>query len=214
MRETFQEKKDRIKKIMTRLKKTYGPIEMPLRHSNPLQLLVAVILSAQCTDKRVNLVTPALFKKYRKAEDYANAKPQVLEREIYPTGFFKAKARNIMNCCRRLAEEHQGKVPTQLEALIKLPGVGRKTANAVLGAAFGIPGICVDTHMIRLNRRLELTKNTDPVKIEFDLMPLVPRKDWTLYSSLIIHHGRTRCYARKPDCPNCAVKELCPSRED
>ena len=206
--------KQRAKKILAQLKKAYGPVKVALHHSNPLELLTAVILSAQCTDKRVNGVTPALFKKYRRAEDFANAKPKILEQEIRTTGFFRNKAKNLIACGRALTEKHRGKVPNKMEDLVKLPGVGRKTANAVLGGAFGIPGICVDTHMIRVNNRLGLTKNTDPVKIEFDLMPLVPQKEWTVYSNLIIHHGRVRCYARKPDCPNCAVKELCPSRED
>ena len=209
-----EEKKVRAKRILARLEKAYGPGECALNHSNPLELLVAVILSAQCTDKRVNLVTPALFKKYRKAEDYAKAEPKTFEGEIRSTGFYKNKAKNIIACAKEITTKHGGKVPNQMEELVELPGVGRKTANAVLGNAFGIPGLCVDTHMIRINQKLGLTKNSDPVKIEFDLMPLVPQKEWTNYSHLIIHHGRVRCFARKPDCANCVINDLCPSRED
>lgn len=214
MKETLEQKKSRVKKITARIRKAYGPGKCALSHSNPLELLVAVILSAQCTDKRVNLVTPTLFKKYRTAEDYATAGPKTFEEEIRSTGFYRNKARNIIACAKELVVGHGGKVPKSMEELVKLPGVGRKTANAVLGNAFGVPGLCVDTHMIRINRRLGLTKNTDPGKIEFDLMPLVPQKEWTDYSHLIIHHGRVRCYARRPDCAHCAVNDLCPSRED
>ncbi len=205
---------DRVKKIMARLEKAYGPVECALHFSNPLQLLVAVILSAQCTDKRVNLVTPALFKKYKEAKDYAKADPKKFEEEIRSAGFYKNKAKSILSCTQTLVKEYKGKVPRTLEELVELPGVGRKTANAILGNAFGVPGICVDTHMVRVNQRLGLTKNTDPVKIEFDLMPIVPEKEWTNYSQLIIHHGRVRCFARKPDCANCVINDLCPSRED
>jgi endonuclease-3 len=161
----------------------------------------------------VNLVTPALFKKYLKPEDYAKADPKTLEEEIRTTGFYKNKAKNIIAASKEIVSKHNGKVPDTLEELVELPGVGRKTANAVLGNAYAVPGICVDTHMIRLNRRLGLTKNTDPVKIEFDLMEIVPKKEWTDYSHLIIHHGRVRCFARKPDCARCVINGLCPSRE-
>lgn len=214
MKESTEQKKSNVKKIISRLRKAYGPVGCALHHSNPLELLVAVILSAQCTDKRVNLVTPAIFKKYRSAEDYAKARPEEFEEEIYSTGFYKNKARNILACAKAIVAGHYGKVPQTMEELVKLPGVGRKTANAVLGNAFGVPGICVDTHMIRINRKLGLTKNSEPVKIEFDLMPLVPKKEWTDYSHLIIHHGRVRCVARKPDCAHCSINDLCPSRED
>lgn len=213
MRESLPVKRKRARKIISRLSKAYGPLECALNFKNPLQLLVAVILSAQCTDKRVNLVTPPLFKKYQSAKDYASAHPGVLGNEIRSTGFFRNKAKNIRECARELVERHGGKVPKTMKELVNLPGVGRKTANAILGNAYGIPGICVDTHMIRVNRRLGLTENTDPVKIEFDLMPLVPEKEWTEYSHLIIHHGRVRCFARKPDCPHCMVRDLCPSRD-
>lgn len=214
MKETLEQKKSRVKKIFTRLKKAYGPGKCALHFSNPLELLVAVILSAQCTDKRVNLVTPAVFKKYRSARDFAGADLKTFQEEIRSTGFYKNKAKNILACAKTIMEEHGGKVPPTMEELVKLPGVGRKTANAVLGNVFGIPGLCVDTHMIRINHKLGLTKNTDPVKIEFDLMPLVPQKEWTEYSHQIIHHGRVRCFARKPDCSHCVINDLCPSRED
>ncbi len=214
MKETLEEKKSRAKKILARLHKAYGPGRCALQHSSPLELLVAVILSAQCTDKRVNLVTPTLFKKYKTASDYAHADPKTFQGEIRSTGFYNNKAKNILNCAKTLVEKHGGKVPATMEELVKLPGVGRKTANAILGNAFGVPGICVDTHMIRINQKLGLTKHTDPVKIEFGLMPIVPQKDWTNYSHLIIHHGRVRCSARKPDCAHCVINDLCPSRED
>ena len=211
MKETAEQKKARIKKILARLRQAYGPMGCALHFKSPLELLVAVILSAQCTDKRVNQVTPFLFKKYRTAEDYAAADAEVFEGEIHSTGFYKNKAKNISNCAKELVVKHGGQVPNTMEELVQLPGVGRKTANAVLGNAFGVPGICVDTHMIRINRKLGLTKNADPVKIEFDLMPLVPEKEWTNYSQLIIHHGRVRCLARKPDCAGCEVLGLCPT---
>lgn len=214
MKETAEQKKARAKKILERLRKAYGPVKCALHFSNPLELLMAVILSAQCTDKRVNLVTPSLFKKYRTAKDYAMANPDTFEEEIRSTGFYKNKTKSILGCAKALVEKYGGGVPKTLEELVKLPGVGRKTANAVLGNAFGIPGICVDTHMIRVNRKLGLTKNTDPVKIEFDLMEIVPQKEWTYWSNLIIQHGRVRCFARKPDCAHCSVNDLCPSRED
>lgn len=214
MKESLEQKKACAKKIITRLHKVYGSVGCALHHSNPLELLVAVILSAQCTDKRVNMVTPALFKKYRTAQDYAKADLETFQEEIRSTGFYKNKAKNILACAKEITVKHGGRVPNTMEELVKLQGVGRKTANAVLGNAFGVPGLCVDTHMIRINRKLGLTRNTDPVKIEFDLMPLVPQKEWTSYSHLIIHHGRVRCSARKPDCAHCAINDLCPSRED
>ena len=213
-KETLEQKKSRVRKIITKLRKAYGLVGCALRHSNPFELLVAVILSAQCTDKRVNMVTPVLFKKYKSATDYAVANPKTFQEEIRSTGFYNNKAKNILGAAKAIVQRHDGKVPNTMEELVKLPGVGRKTANAVLGNAFEVPGICVDTHMIRINKKLALTKNTDPVKIEFDLMPIVPKKEWTQYSHLIIHHGRVRCSARKPDCRNCVIHELCPSRED
>jgi endonuclease-3 len=210
MKETVEAKKKRIAKIMKRLHKVYPNAKCALDFSNPLQLLVATILSAQCTDKRVNLVTPALFKKYRSAGDYANASPKEFEQEIRSTGFYQSKTKSILGACKRIVENFNGKVPNRMEDLLTLPGVGRKTANVILGNAFGIPGLTVDTHMIRLNQRLGVTQKNDPVKIELDLMELVPQKEWTIYSHLIIWHGRNRCFARKPDCPHCEVCDLCP----
>jgi endonuclease III len=197
-------------KILGILKKTYPDARCELNFSNPLELLVATILSAQCTDVRVNAVTKSLFKKYRKAEDYLKARPSDLEKEIRPTGFFKNKTKSIQGCCKVLVEKHGGKVPTTTEELTALPGVGRKTANVVLGNAYGIPGITCDTHVIRLSERLGLSKQKDPVKLEFELQKLIPQKDWTKASHILIWHGRRCCYARKPDCPLCPVATLCP----
>ena len=212
MKETVDNVRSRVKKIISRLRKAYPGAKCALDFSNPFELLAATILSAQCTDKRVNMVTPALFKKYRKPADYAAADPKELEALIRSTGFYKNKAKNIQGAAREVVKRFGGKIPPRLEDLVTLPGVGRKTANVVLGNAYGIPGLTVDTHMIRLNRLLGLTKNTDPVKIEFDLMKIIPQNEWTEYSHLIIHHGRARCPARRPDCPNCEVRDLCPSR--
>lgn len=211
MKETTEEKKRRTAKIIERLRGTYPEVKCELDYSNPMELLAATVLSAQCTDKRVNMVTPALFKKYKTISDYANAEPSDMEKIVQSTGFYKNKAKNIINAAKAIMEKFKGEVPRKLEDLVTLPGVGRKTANVVLGNAFGIPGIPVDTHMIRVNNRLGITKNTDPVKIEFDLMPLIREKDWTDYSHLIIWHGRRRCFARKPDCAGCEIQDLCPS---
>lgn len=213
MKELFEEKKKRVFKIIAKLRVAYPNAKCALDFSNPFQLLVATILSAQCTDKRVNMVTPALFKKYKLAKDFAEMKPDELEDAVRSTGFYKNKAKNILGAAKDIVARFGGKVPNKLEDLVGLPGVGRKTANVVLGNAYGIPGLTVDTHMIRVNGRLGLTKNTDPVKIEFDLMKLVPEKEWTEYSHLIISHGRNRCSARKPDCAHCEIRELCPSRD-
>lgn len=211
MKETFEQKKKRVEKITAGLRQAYPNAKCALNFSSPFELLVAAILSAQCTDKRVNRVTPALFKKYREAADYAGADPKQFEDAIHSTGFYKNKTRGILGAAREIVKRFGGKVPDRLEDLVTLPGIGRKTANVILGNAYGIPGLTVDTHMIRLNRRLGLTRNTDPVKIEFDLMKFVPEKEWTEYSHLIIHHGRARCPARKPDCPHCEIRDLCPS---
>ncbi len=211
MRETQPQRQKRASKIFSRLIKVYPHPRCALDSMNPLELLVATILSAQCTDKRVNMVTPALFKRYKTAQDYARAKPAELEEIIRSTGFYKNKAKNICGAAQALVSRFNGKVPRTMEELVTLPGVGRKTANVLLGNAFGVPGICVDTHMIRLNNLLGLTRHKDPVKIEFDLMKLLPPKNWVDYSHLIIHHGRVRCVARRPDCPGCEIKNLCPS---
>ena len=211
MRETLSQKQNRASKIFSKLIKIYPHPKCALDSSNPLELLVATILSAQCTDKRVNMVTPALFKRYKSAQDYASADPVELEALIRTTGFYKNKAKNIRGMAKAVCEHFHGKIPKTMEELVTLPGVGRKTANVLLGNAFGVPGICVDTHMIRLNNLLGLTKHKDPVKIEFDLMKLLPPKNWVDYSHLIIHHGRVRCVARRPVCTDCPIRDLCPS---
>ena len=211
-RESAREKQARAAKIIAGLRKTYPDAHCELNYSNPLELLVATILSAQCTDKRVNLVTAELFKKYRSAADYATASTSDLERAIQTAGFFRNKAKNIQACCRKLVEKHGGEVPRTMEELTHLDGVGRKTANVVLGNAFGIDvGVVVDTHVARLSDRLGLTTQKDSEKIEQDLMKLVPREQWTLFSHWLIWHGRRRCPARNPDCANCEIKKLCPS---
>ena len=209
--ETAQAKAARLRKIITALDRAYPGAHCELSHTDPLQLLIATILSAQCTDKRVNLVTTELFKKYRSTADYANAPPAELEQAIRTTGFFRNKARNIQACCRKLIERHGGEVPRTMEELTQLDGVGRKTANVVLGNAFGINvGVVVDTHVARLSQRLGLTKQKVPEKIEAELMLLVPQEQWTLFSHWLIWHGRRRCGARKPDCPDCEIQKLCP----
>jgi endonuclease III len=209
--ETFKAKAARLKKITAALDRTYPEAHCELDHADPLQLLVATILSAQCTDKRVNLVTQELFKKYRSAADYAKAPLPELEQAIKSTGFFRNKAKNIRAACRKLVERYGGRVPQTMEELTQLDGVGRKTANVVLGNAFGInAGVVVDTHVARLSQRLGLTKQTDPEKIERELMAQVPQKQWALFSHWLIWHGRRRCAARRPDCEGCEIKRLCP----
>jgi len=200
----------KIEQILSRLDAHYPQAETALTHSGPLQLLVATILSAQCTDARVNLVTPALFLKYPNARAFARARLSDLEGMIRTTGFFRSKARNIRACCRLLMERHEGTVPASLDELVKLPGVGRKTANVVLGNAFGIPGITVDTHVGRVSRRLGLSRQQDPVKVEFDLMGIVPRPRWSTFSLQLILHGRQVCAARRPRCEECFLRDLCP----
>jgi len=204
--------RERVAKLVKAWPKIYPDAHCELNFRNPLELLVATILSAQCTDKRVNMVTPGLFKKYRTAKDYANAPQAEFENEIKSTGFYRSKTKSIRGAMRAIAAEHGGKVPDNMEELCALPGVGRKTANVVLGNAFHKDeGIVVDTHVIRLSQRLGLTKQKDAEKIERDLMKLVPRKHWTDWSHWLIWHGRRRCYARKPDCSRCEVFKLCPS---
>lgn len=204
--------KDRIRPIIRQLKRRYPDATCALEHQNALQLLVATILSAQCTDVRVNMVTKELFKKYRTARDYADADPNTFEQEIKSTGFFRNKTKSILGMARALVERHGGRVPRSMDELVALPGVGRKTANVVLGNAFDInEGVVVDTHVRRIANRLALTKQQDPVKIERDLMQLVPRKDWTIFSHLLIFHGRQICLARTPKCESCPVDKLCPS---
>ncbi len=204
--------KDRIRAIIEKLKAQYPAARCALEHQDPLELLVATILSAQCTDARVNMVTRELFTKYRSAEDYANANPETFEQEIKSTGFFRNKTRSIIGMGQALVERHDGQVPATMDELTALPGVGRKTANVVLGNAFGIDeGIVVDTHVKRIAHRLRLTNKADPEKIERDLMKLVPREDWTVFSHLLIHHGRQLCPARSPMCEICPVNPLCPT---
>ena len=210
-RETSEAKTARLKKIIAGFQRTYPDAHCELTYSDPLQLLIATILSAQCTDKRVNIVTKDLFKKYRSAADFADAPIAELQQAIRTTGFFRNKAENIQNCCRKLVEQHGSQVPRTMEELIQLGGVGRKTANVVLGNAFNVVvGVIVDTHATRLSHRLGLTKEKTPEKIERDLMKLLPRSHWLLFSHWLVWHGRRRCYARKPDCANCEVQKLCP----
>jgi len=211
MRVDKAEAAERVKKIWPILKKEYPRAKIALEFINPLELLIATILSAQCTDKRVNMVTKDLFKKYKSTADWVRADLKQIESDIRSTGFFRNKALNIKGACTKIAEQYGGKVPGTMEELLTLPGVGRKTANCVLGDAFGIPGITCDTHVIRLSRRLGLSENSDPVKLEFDLAEIVPKKNWTAFSHLIITHGRNVCIARKPNCPDCPIAKYCPS---
>ncbi len=199
----------RVKEIIKILSKEIPDSRIALKFSNPLELLIATILSAQCTDAKVNQVTADLFKKYRSAKDYAEVDLTKLEEDIRPTGFYRNKAKSLQKCCRELVTRFGGKVPQTLEELVGLPGVGRKTANVILGNAFGVPGIVVDTHVQRVSQRIGLTKNEDPVKIEFDLMEIVPREEWTHFSNLLIWHGRKICIARKPLCEICPIRKLC-----
>ncbi len=204
--------RERVQELVKVLPKVYPTAHCELDFQTPLQLLVATILSAQCTDKRVNLVTPALFQRYQSAAEFAAASPDELESMIRSTGFFRSKAKSIIAAAKALVEKHRGEVPDSMEALHALPGVGRKTANVVLGNAFGKDeGVVVDTHVARLSERLRLTKQKDAEKIEADLMKLVPRAHWTMWSHWLIWHGRRRCFARKPDCHHCEIFALCPS---
>lgn len=204
--------RQRARLIMRRLEKEYPDARCELNFSNPLELAIAAILSAQCTDERVNRITPELFRKYRTAEDWARAPQATLEREIRATGFYRNKARSIRAFAAELVRRYDGKVPDDLDALTELPGIGRKTANLLMVSAFGKPGIIVDTHFKRVTRRLGLTKQEDPDKIEMDLRALIPMKDWGRWSHLIVFHGRRCCYARNPECDRCPVQDLCPSR--
>lgn len=213
-RETIAARNARAQQIIAVLNKTYPNAYCELNNSNPLELLIATILSAQCTDKQVNIVTEQLFQKYTSVKEYAEANPAQFAEDIRRIGLYRAKAKNIQSTCRKLIERHKGEVPGTMEELIALDGVGRKTANVVLGNAFNINvGVVVDTHVGRLSHRLGLTRETDPKHIEQDLMKLVPQKDWCTFSHQLIFHGRRRCYARKPDCPNCELRELCPSAD-
>jgi endonuclease-3 len=202
-----EQNKKRVKEIIKILSKEIPDSTIALKFSNPFELLIATILSAQCTDVKVNQVTADLFKKYRSAKDYAEANRAELEADIRPTGFYRNKAKSIQKCCQQLLARFGGKVPKSLEEMVTLPGVGRKTANVILGNAFGIPGIVVDTHVQRVSQRIGLTKNTDPVKIEFDLMEIVPREEWTHFSNLLVWHGRRTCMAKKPLCEQCPIRK-------
>jgi len=212
MRETKSQKKDRTTEIIKLLKRAHPDARCALNHSNAFELLVATILSAQCTDERVNIVTADLFRKYRKPADYLKVRDTELQQDIKTTGFFRNKTKSIQGACRMLVEEFDGEVPRDMEELLQLPGVARKTANVVLGVAYGIAaGIVVDTHVSRLSHRLRLTNQKDAVKIENDLIQLVPEKDWIIFSHLLIFHGRRVCKARRPLCEECVVEKLCPS---
>ncbi len=209
--EVSPELKKVARKVVTRLKADYPDAECALNHRSAFQLLIATILSAQCTDERVNLVTKDLFQKYPKPADFAAAPVKDIEKAVKSTGFFRNKAKNIKACSTELMEKHNGRVPKDLDALVQLAGVGRKTANVVLGTAFGIPtGVVVDTHVGRISRRLGLTEQKDAVKVEKDLMALLPQKEWIDYSHRMIHHGRQVCASRKPLCDECSMKKFCP----
>ena len=209
---SLQDEKQRTRTIISRLKRAYPDARCSLNHTNPLELLVATILSAQCTDERVNLVTAELFRKYRSCADYAGAAVAELEQDIRSTGFYRNKAKAIQGACRLLMERHGGRVPRVMEELLELPGVARKTANVVLGNAYGIAaGVVVDTHVARLAGRLRLTTHEQPEKIERDLIELVPRKDWIAFPHLLIAHGRKICQARTPLCAECVIEQYCPS---
>lgn len=212
LRESAEQKKARAKEIVKRLKREYPDAHTALEFHDPYELLVATILSAQCTDARVNMVTPALFKRYPNAEELANAKPEELEEMIRSTGFFRNKTKSLLGMSNAVVENFQGRIPDEMDDLVQLPGVGRKTANVVLGNAFGKNvGVVVDTHVTRLSGRLGLTAQTDAVKIEQDLMELLPKKDWTLVPHLFIEHGRAVCKAPTPKCELCVLSDSCPS---
>ena len=212
MRETKSQLKGRTKEIIRLLKRAHPDAHCALNHSSAFELLIATILSAQCTDERVNIVTADLFRKYRRPEDYLKVPAVELQQDVRTTGFFRNKTKSIQGACKMLVEEFGSEVPRTMDELLKLPGVARKTANVVLGVAYGIAaGVVVDTHVSRLSQRLRLTKHKDAGKIEADLMELVPRKDWIIFSHLLIFHGRRVCKARRPLCEECVVERLCPS---
>jgi len=211
-REKFEELKKRTRWIIRRLKRAYPGAKCSLNHSNPFELLVATILSAQCTDERVNIVTADLFRKYKKPEDYLKVAPRELEKDIQSTGFFRSKTKSIQGTSRMLTEQYHGEVPHTMDELLELPGVARKTANVVLGNAFDIKaGVVVDTHVTRLSHRLDFTQQKTAEKIELDLIPIVPKKDWVIFPHLMIYHGRKICKARNPLCAECTIEKECPS---
>jgi endonuclease III len=210
--ETINKKRERAKTIFETLDPIYTHEKTALKYTSPFELLIATILSAQCTDKQVNSVTQTLFRKYRGPKDFLNVPISELEDDIRPTGFFRNKAKSITGCCRGLLDIYKGQVPGTMEELLKLPGVGRKTANCVLGAAFDIPGVVVDTHVKRLAMRLGLSENEDPDRIEADIQKLLPEERWRRFSDILIYHGREVCAARKPGHDLCRIKDLCPSK--
>ncbi len=209
MQETQIQKIKRAKAIIQVLKRVYPNARCELNSSNVWELLVATVLSAQCTDKRVNLVTPALFKKYPQVSDYAQADVLEMEKIIHSTGFYKNKSKNIRDAARLVLDKFHGQVPKTMDELTQIPGVGRKTANVILGNYFEVPSLTVDTHMIRINRLLGFSSSEDAVKVEYQLMSLIEKKDWVLYTHLIIQHGRVRCIARRPQCDNCEIQKIC-----
>jgi endonuclease-3 len=211
IRESKEDLKKRARRIAALLRKKYPGAGTALEAENPFQLLVSTVLSAQCTDKRVNMVTATLFKKYRSPEDFARARKSTLEKEIRPTGFFRAKAKSLMELSQDIVERFGGEVPDNMEDLVTLRGVGRKTANVVLAGSFNKPAIAVDTHVKRISYRLGLTRNTDPVKVEFDLMDILPEREWQPFSFIVILHGREVCKSRKPRCEVCMLEKYCPS---
>jgi endonuclease-3 len=213
IKESIADKKTRARAILKRLGRAYPDAAIELRFETPLELLVATILSAQCTDERVNAVTASVFQRYRSAKDYAEAEPATLEREIHATGFFKAKTRSLIGMGRALVERHAGQVPSTEDALTALPGVGKKTAAVVLGNAFGVPAIAVDTHVFRVSQRLGLARADDPDEVQGQLAEIVSRPQWTQVTHLLIVHGRRTCYARTPECPRCPIATLCPWTE-
>lgn len=208
---SLKAEKNRMQEIISILKEIYPDVKIQLNYKNPLELLIATILSAQCTDARVNIVTQSLFKKYKYSVDYINVDIEELEQDIFSTGFYKAKAKNIKGACQIIIDEFNGNVPNNMEDLLKLPGVGRKTANVVLGHCFDTPGIVVDTHVTRISNKLGFTDTQDAIKIEFKLMEIIPKEQWVMFTHYIINHGRNTCIARNPKCSQCAIKELCPS---
>lgn len=209
--ETYLEPKERVAEIIRLLEKEHPDATIALRYSNPLELLISTILSAQATDEQINKITPGLFRKYKTPEDYANADIEDLQQDIRSSGFYRNKAKNIKNCCKILVEKYNSQVPRTMEELVELPGVARKTANIVLTNAYGVvEGIAVDTHVRRLAQRLGLSDTDDPVKIEFGLMRILPKENWERISDLLIFHGRRVCYARKPNCVSCVLNKICP----
>jgi len=211
-RESTEELKERTREIIRRLKRTYPGAKCSLNHSNPFELLIATILSAQCTDERVNIVTADLFRKYKKPDDYLKVSPRELEKDIQSTGFFRNKTKSIQGTSKVLLEEYGGEVPHTMDELLELPGVARKTANVVLGNAFGVKaGVVVDTHVTRLSHRLGFTQEKTAEKIERDLIEIVPKKDWVIFPHLMIYHGRKICKARNPLCAECQIEKQCPS---